>query len=171
MGCTTCHQDHVHPHAARYALCSSIRYNIKQSYGLDVVAAKPWEVEIPPFYGDEDEQGAEKWIALFQAWAAQENLNTKKKVQLVHLGLFGGAYEWAHQLDLERVKWKEFACLFRERFAADPTPWPGSPKFPYWLYFCGTARPMPGQVQGRAGVGIVIVSPLKVCYPIWWDFG
>lgn len=44
---------------------------------------------------------------------------------MVHLGLFGGAYEWAHELDLERVKWKEFVCLFRERFIGDRTPWAG----------------------------------------------
>jgi hypothetical protein len=42
----------------------------------------------------------------------------------------------------------------------------GSQRFPYWLYFSGTARPMAGQVQGRAGVGIIIISPLKVCYPV-----
>lgn len=123
MGCSTCHQDHDTP---RYALCSSIRYNVKQTYGLDFPPAAPGHVEIPPFYGDEDEHEAEKWIELFQAWAVQESLNTKKKVQLVHLGLFGGAYEWARELDLERVKWKEFACLFRERFAGDPTPWAGN---------------------------------------------
>lgn len=123
MGCTTCHQDHSN--TSKYALCSSIRYNIKQTYGLDFPPATPGHVEIPPFYGDEDEQDAEKWIELFQAWAVQESLNTKKKVQLVHLGLFGGAYEWARELDLGRVKWKEFACLFREKFAGDPAPWTG----------------------------------------------
>ena len=124
MGCTTCHQDHSN--TLRYALCSSIRYNIKQTYGLDFPPATPEQVEIHPLYGDEDEHEAEKWIELFQTWAVQENLNTKKKVQLVHLGLFGGAYEWARELDLKRVKWKDFCCLFRERFAGDPTPWAGN---------------------------------------------
>lgn len=78
MGCSTCYHDY--PSSPRYALCSSIRYNIKQTYGLDFPAAKPGDIEIPPFYGNEDEQGAEKWIGLFQAWAVQENLNSKKKV-------------------------------------------------------------------------------------------
>jgi ribonuclease HI len=118
-------------------------------------------VEIPPFYGEESEHEADNWIGGFEDWAVQENLNSKKKIQLVLLGLFGDAYEWARQLNLEKAKWKEFVCLFREKYAGDPTPWSGSPKFPYWLYFSGTARPTAGQVQGRAGVGIVIVSPLK----------
>jgi hypothetical protein len=38
----------------------------------------------------------------------------------------------------------------------------GSAKFPFWLYFSGTARLAAGQSQGCAGVGIVLVSPLKV---------
>jgi hypothetical protein len=38
----------------------------------------------------------------------------------------------------------------------------GAAKFPFWLYFSGTARLAAGQSQGCAGVGIVLVSPLKV---------
>lgn len=48
-------------------------------------------------------------------------------------------------LGLEMAKWKEFVCLFRERFVRDSTPWAGisshknqgSQKFPYQLYFSG----------------------------------
>ena len=123
MGWKACHHDRSN--TARYAMCSSIRYNIKQTYGLDFAPSTPRHVEIPPFYGEEDEHAADKWMACFEAWAVQENLNSKKKIQLVHLGLFGDAYEWARELNLERAKWKEFVCLFRERFAGDPTPWAG----------------------------------------------
>lgn len=123
MGWKACHHDHSS--TTRYAMCSSIRYNIKQTYGLDFTPSTPRHVEIPPFYGAEDEHEADKWMTTFEAWAVQENLNSKKKIQLVHLGLFGDAYEWARELNLERAKWKEFVCLFRERFAADPTPWAG----------------------------------------------
>lgn len=125
MGWKACHHDHSS--ASRYALCSSIRYNIKQTYGLDFAPGSSRHVEIPPFYGDESEQEADQWIGAFEAWAVQENLNSKKKIQLIQLGLFGEAYEWARDLNLEKAKWKEFVALFRERFAGDPTPWAGIP--------------------------------------------
>lgn len=123
MGWKACHHDHSN--SARYALCSSIRYNIKQTYGLDFPPGTPRHVEILPFYGEESEHEADNWIGVFEDWAVQENLNSKKKIQLILLGLFGEAYEWARQLNLEKAKWKEFVCLFREKYAGDPTPWSG----------------------------------------------
>ncbi|CAM6018946.1 unnamed protein product [Sphagnum balticum] len=122
----------------------------------------PHAIEICPFYGVENEEEADGWIRRYELWATQEKLNHKQKLQLVLLALFDAAYIWARDLDLEKVKWVAFRHLFRERYVGDPTPWPGSAKFPFWLYFSGTARLAAGQSQGCAGVGIVLVSPLKV---------
>lgn len=81
------HQDHSK--TARHVSCPPIRYYVKKTYGLDFPPATLRDIEIPPFCGDDDDGEADKWMESFEIWAVQENLHTRKKIQLVHLGLFG----------------------------------------------------------------------------------
>jgi len=129
MGPTSCGEESWNCSTSRYALCSSIRYNIKTTYGLDFPPATGRQTEIPPFYGKEDEQVADRWISMYESWALQECLNRKKKLQLVLLGMFDEAYMWVRELDIDKAKWRVFVRLFRERYAGDPTPWSGASSF------------------------------------------
>jgi hypothetical protein len=112
--------------AKKYALCSTIRFNVKTIYGRMFSGVTPHAIEICPFYGVENEEEADGWIRRYELWATQEKLNHKQKLQLVLLALFDAAYIWARDLDLEKVKWVAFWHLFRERYVGDPTPWPGN---------------------------------------------
>jgi hypothetical protein len=112
--------------AKKYALCSTIRFNVKTIYGRMFPGVTPHAIEICPFYGVENEEEADGWIRRYELWATQEKLNHKQKLQLVLLALFDAAYIWARDLDLEKVKWVAFWHLFRERYVGDPTPWPGN---------------------------------------------
>lgn len=71
--------------------------------------------------------------------------------------------EWEGKLPFNNTCTKKNACahkLSRTKLCHGSTA--GSSRFPYWLYFSGTARPVVGQAQGQGGIGIVLVSPLQV---------